>query len=54
VDGIVDGVNDLGEPGLVTSASAEVRAHSASPLFKLHLINDDEAFLGFYPVLSTP
>ena len=29
-----------------------MRAHSASPLFKLYLINDDEAFFGFYPVLE--
>lgn len=52
VDSITDGVQELADLGLVTSATAEVRAHSASPLFKLYLINDEEAFFGFYPVLE--
>jgi DNA-binding transcriptional regulator YhcF (GntR family) len=47
---IVDNVTELGELGLVKEASAEVRVHRAAPLFKLYLINNAEAFFGFYPV----
>ncbi|MGH3773412.1 MAG: GntR family transcriptional regulator [Pseudonocardiaceae bacterium] len=47
---IVDNVTELGELGLVTDASAEVRVHRATPLFKLYLINNEEVFFGFYPV----
>jgi hypothetical protein len=47
---IVDNVTELGELGLVTDATAEVRVHRAAPLFKLYLINNEEAFFGFYPV----
>lgn len=47
---MVDSVRELAELGLVTEATAEVRVHRASPLFKLYLVNDAEAFFGFYPV----
>jgi DNA-binding transcriptional regulator YhcF (GntR family) len=52
VDGIVAGVEELGDLGLVQSATAEVRVHGAAPLFKLYIINNEEAFFGFYPVLE--
>ncbi|GAA0607826.1 GntR family transcriptional regulator [Kutzneria viridogrisea] len=47
---IVDSVEELGSLGLVKDVSAEIRVHRAAPLFKLYLINNDEAFFGFYPV----
>jgi DNA-binding transcriptional regulator YhcF (GntR family) len=47
---IIDSVNELADLGLVKEASAEVRVHRVAPLFKLYLINDAEAFFGFYPV----
>ncbi|MGH3845893.1 MAG: GntR family transcriptional regulator, partial [Pseudonocardiaceae bacterium] len=47
---IVDNVTELGELGLVKQATAQVRVHRAAPLFKLYLINNEEAFFGFYPV----
>ncbi|WP_020670418.1 GntR family transcriptional regulator [Amycolatopsis nigrescens] len=47
---IVDSVTELGELGLVQDAKAEIRVHPAAPLFKLYMINDEEAFFGFYPV----
>jgi DNA-binding transcriptional regulator YhcF (GntR family) len=50
IDGIVDSVEELSDLGLVQSASAEVRVHRAAPLFKLYIINKEEAFFGFYPV----
>ncbi len=47
---IVDAVNELGELGLIDDAHAEVRVAPAVPLFKLYLINNTEAFFGYYPV----
>ncbi|MEU3273341.1 GntR family transcriptional regulator [Saccharomonospora sp. NPDC006951] len=49
---IVDAVNELGSLGLVAEASAEIRVHPAAPLFKLYLINEQETFFGFYPVVE--
>lgn len=51
-DGIIDQVAELGDLGLVRSATAEVRMHRASPLFKLYLLNGEEVFYGFYPVVE--
>jgi len=47
---IVDNVEELGRLGLVPDVSAQIRVHRAAPLFKLYLINNEEAFFGFYPV----
>jgi DNA-binding transcriptional regulator YhcF (GntR family) len=47
---IVDAVNELAELGLIPSARAQVRVNPAVPLFKLYLINNREAFFGYYPV----
>lgn len=52
VDSIIAGVEELGDLGLVQSATTEVRVHGAAPLFKLYIINDEEVFFGFYPVLE--
>ncbi|WP_019806721.1 GntR family transcriptional regulator [Saccharomonospora halophila] len=49
-EAVVDAVNEIGELGLVENARAEVRVYPAVPLFKLYLINDSEAFFGYYPV----
>jgi DNA-binding transcriptional regulator YhcF (GntR family) len=50
-DGIVDQVQELAELGLVKSSVVEVRAHSIPPTFKLYMLNNREAFFGFYPVV---
>ena len=47
---IVDSVEELGSLGLVKDVSAEIRVHRAAPLFKLYVINNEDAFFGFYPV----
>src|SRR6266540_807817 len=47
---ISDSIGELAELGLVADATAEVRVHRTVPLFKLYLINRQEAFFGFYPV----
>lgn len=49
---ILDTVSELSTLGLVESASAQVRTFQTAPLFKLFLINGQEAFFGFYPVLK--
>ncbi|MET8152583.1 GntR family transcriptional regulator [Actinoplanes sp. NPDC049668] len=51
-DGIIDQVAELGDLGLVRSTTVEVRMHRASPLFKLYIINGEEVFYGFYPVVE--
>lgn len=47
---LVDAVKELEQLGLVPSASAEIRTISGVQLFKLYVINEHEAFFGFYPV----
>ena len=51
-ESILDQVQELADLGLVRSATAEVRVHSAAPLFKLYFLNDEEVFFGFYPVVE--
>jgi DNA-binding transcriptional regulator YhcF (GntR family) len=52
VEGILDQVAELGDLGLVRSSTAEVRMHRAAPLFKLYMLNSEEVFFGFYPVVE--
>src|SRR5581483_7613785 len=52
IDGIVDSLTELADLGLVKSATAEVRSYSMTPWFKLYLLNAEEAFLGFYPIIE--
>ncbi len=49
-DAIAESVSELADLGLVHSASAQVRVHRATPMFKLYILNGDEAFFGFYPI----
>jgi DNA-binding transcriptional regulator YhcF (GntR family) len=51
-EGILDQVSELGELGLVPSVTVTVRVHSAAPLFKLYILNNEEVFFGFYPVVE--
>lgn len=50
-EAIVDSVQELAALGLVADAKAEVRAHSTATLFKLYLLNREELFYAFYPVV---
>ncbi|ROO61528.1 GntR family transcriptional regulator [Micromonospora sp. Llam0] len=52
IHAIVDAVQELADLDLVKVATTEVRVHGAAPLFKLFVINDEEAFFGFYPVVE--
>jgi len=49
-DSITESVAELGDLGLVKTASAEVRVHGSAPMFKLYILNRAEAFFGFYPI----
>ncbi|AVH21226.1 GntR family transcriptional regulator [Nocardia cyriacigeorgica] len=47
---IVDSVDELARLGLVSVATAQVRSYPAVPLFKLYILNGEQAFFGYYPV----
>jgi hypothetical protein len=49
-DAITDSIAELSDLGLVKDASAQVRAHRGSAMFKLYILNRNEAFFGFYPI----
>jgi DNA-binding transcriptional regulator YhcF (GntR family) len=49
-EAITESVAELADLGLVNTATAQVRVHRATPMFKLYILNGDEAFFGFYPI----
>lgn len=49
-EAVAAAVLELAELGLVGKGSVEIRAHNCTPLFKLFILNREEAFFGFYPV----
>jgi hypothetical protein len=49
---ILDSVDGLTRLGLIEKATAEIRAHRCAPLFKLYILNGEEAFFGFYPIVK--
>ena len=51
-EAIVESVQELAELGLVRSASAGVRRHGTAALFKIYILNNEDAFFGFYPVVK--
>ena len=51
-EAIAESVQELAELGLVRSASADVRRHGTAALFKIYILNDEDAFFGFYPVVK--
>lgn len=52
IEAISESVGELVELGFLKKGSVELRLHRASPLFKLYILNGDEAFFGFYPVAA--
>lgn len=44
-------VEELEGLGLVADAKLEVRVHDSAPPFKTYIINDSDAFFGYYPVM---
>jgi len=51
-DAMTDSLQELADMKLVRTATVEVRTYRTSPLFKLYVINGEEVFFGFYPVLE--
>jgi hypothetical protein len=48
---LMESLDELDRLGLV-SASIDIRTHGSAPLFKVYIVNRDEAFFGFYPVVK--
>jgi DNA-binding transcriptional regulator YhcF (GntR family) len=51
-EAIVESVQELAELGLMRSASAQIRRHGTAALFKMYILNNEEVFFGFYPVIE--
>ncbi len=49
---ILDTVNELASLSLVQQADAQIRAHACPPLFKLYILNGEDVFFGFYPIIK--
>ena len=49
---ILETVQELDRLGRIKEASTEIRAYQVPPLFKLYLLNGDEAFFGLYPLVE--
>jgi hypothetical protein len=45
-----DAVDELRQLGRLDAATVAVRVHDATPLFKLYIVNGEEAFFGLYPI----
>jgi len=49
---ILEAVQELARLGCIKEASTEIRAYQVPPLFKLYLLNGEEAFFGLYPLVE--
>jgi hypothetical protein len=49
---ILDTVQELARLGRIKEASTQIRAYQLPPLFKLYLLNGEEAFFGLYPLVE--
>jgi hypothetical protein len=49
---ILDTVHELTDLGLIETASTQIRVHPCAALFKLYILNGEEAFFGFYPIVQ--
>src|ERR1700733_8516566 len=49
---ILETVQELARLGRIKEASTEIHAYQVPPLFKLYLLNGDEAFFGLYPLVE--
>lgn len=48
---ISDAIEELADLGLVADATVETRVHGSAPLFKAYVVNETDAFFGYYPVV---
>jgi len=49
---ILDTVQELASLGLIQEADVQIRAHACPPLFKLYILNGEDVFFGFYPIIK--
>jgi hypothetical protein len=49
---ILESVQELARLGRIKEASTQIRAYQVPPLFKLYLLNSEEAFFGLYPLVE--
>ncbi len=49
---ILETVQELARLGRIKDATTQIRAYQVPPLFKLYLLNGDEAFFGLYPLVE--
>jgi hypothetical protein len=49
---ILDAVYELARLGLIEQADVQIRAHPCPPLFKLYVLNGEDVFFGFYPIVK--
>ncbi|MFB6895202.1 GntR family transcriptional regulator [Streptomyces hydrogenans] len=47
---IRDAITELEHLGLVSETRIDVRVHSGTQFFKLYVINNEDAFFGYYPI----
>ncbi|MFB6947754.1 winged helix-turn-helix domain-containing protein [Streptomyces sp. NPDC060286] len=47
---ISDAISELSHLGLVKECKVSVRVHSGTQFFKLYVINNEDAFFGYYPI----
>ncbi|MFD4763148.1 GntR family transcriptional regulator [Streptomyces sp. NPDC058439] len=47
---IRDSMSELSHLGLVPETRVDVRVHSGTQFFKLYVINQEDAFFGYYPI----
>ncbi|MFE7666252.1 GntR family transcriptional regulator [Streptomyces celluloflavus] len=47
---ITNSIHELSVLGLVAETNVSVRVHSGSQFFKLYVINQEDAFFGYYPI----
>lgn len=52
IEAIADSVHELASLKLVREAAVQVRAHTAVSLMKMYILNGEEVFFGFYPVVE--
>ncbi len=52
VGAIIASVHELDDLGLVEKATAEARVFAGTPQFKLYLLNSEELFFAFYPIIE--
>jgi DNA-binding transcriptional regulator YhcF (GntR family) len=52
IEGILDQARELSDLGLVPQVNVQARAHGIPPVFKMYLLNNDEVFFGFYPIVE--